>query len=323
MQFKSNTIKKLLCTVLACAAILSCTACSDREKENKNNSNDTSISSSASSNDESSSSENKTENKEDKKDKDNKNDKKDENSSSSSEISEVNTNKTVKEKIADASKINSDVVGWLTVPNTKIDNEILQGKDNSFYERRDINKNYEWYGCYYADYESVVKDKASLSPNTVIYGHNMEDRPNGKKFAQLMNFLNEDFAKNNPYIYLETPKEKLTFQVFAVFYTDAIYDSHYAFVNPEKDVKTSKYDNMEAIIEDSKSRSQFIYDVDVNGNDKILTLSTCTYKYGGEANKEQRFVIQARLLRDGETEKPTVSIKKNPSPKEPKFTKEY
>lgn len=318
MQFKSNTLKKLLCTVLACAAILSCSACG-KEKNDNDNSSESSISSSDSSGDESSS-------KDSKNDKDKKDDKENKNNSESSESSSASTtavSKETKEKIENAIKINSDVVGWLTIPNTKIDNEILQTTDNTFYERRDINKNYEWYGCYFADAESVIKDKASLSPNTVIYGHNMEDRPNGKKFSQLMNYLNEDFAKNNPYIYLETPTEKLTFQVFAVFYTDAIYDSHYAFVNPKKDAKTSKFDNMGDIIKDSKSRSQYIYDVDVNGDDKILTLSTCTYKYGGEANKEQRFVVQARLLRDGETEKPTVSVKKNPSPKEPKFTKEY
>ena len=313
MQFKSNTLKKLLCTMLACATILSLSACG-KDKIDSENNNESSVSSSNSSEDESSS-----ENKKD--DKDKKDDK--ESSEASSESSTTSVSKETKEKLDNAIKINSDVVAWLTIPNTKIDNEVLQTTDNQFYERRDINKNYEWYGCYFADAESVIKDKASLSPNTVIYGHNMEDRPNGKKFAQLMNYLNEDFAKNNPYIYLETPTEKLTFQVFAVFYTDAIYDSHYAFVNPEKDAKTSKFNNMEDIVEDSKSRSQYIYDVDVNGDDKILTLSTCTYKYGGETNKEQRFVVQARLLRDGETEKSTVSIKKNPSPKEPKFTKEY
>ena len=317
--FNNKFTKKLLCTVLACGMIMSFSACGDREDVNDPSSSQSS-SSSSSQVSKPVKEDNKDKNK-DKSDKD-KSSSESEKDNSSSEKSDSKEPKTVKEKIKEAKSVNSDTVGWITIPNTKIDNEILQTGDNEFYLRRDITKNYNWYGCYFADYECKIKDKASLSPNTVIYGHNMEDRPNGKKFAQLFNYLNEDFAKNNPYIYIDTEEGRMVFQVFAVYFTETAFN--YVYVDPVKDSK--KYgtnDTIQSIIDEAKLRSEMIYDVDVNGNDKLLTLSTCTYKYGGEKNEEQRFVVQARLLRDGETEQKTVSVKKNPSPKEPKFSKEY
>ena len=39
--------------------------------------------------------------------------------------------------------------------------------------------------------------------------------------------------------------------------------------------------------------------MDVNSSDKILTLSTCTRAYG--QTNQQRFVVMARLMRDGES----------------------
>ncbi len=310
--FNKKFTKKLLCAVLACGIIMTFSSCSDKKDVNDNSSD---ISSSQSSETSSNSSKDKDSSKKDNSSKENEKD----NASKQAVKEEI---KLVNDKIKEAHKINSDVVGWITIPNTKIDNEIIQAKDNEFYLRRDITKNYNWYGCYYADYESVMKDEKSLSPNTVIYGHNMEDRPNGKKFAQLFNYLDEDFAKNNPYIYIYTPDNRMVFQVFAVYYTETAFKYHY--VDPVKDsAKVNKKITIKDIVDEAKLRSQMIYDVDVNNDDKLLTLSTCTYKYGGEKNEEQRFVVQARLLREDEKEQKTVSVKKNPSPKEPKFSKEY
>ena len=125
------------------------------------------------------------------------------------------------DKIAAAQAQNSDVVGWLTIPNTTIDAEVLQKVgDNVYYERRDITQKYNWYGCYYADGGNTFGTRNDLTKNTIIYGHNMEDKANGLKFAQLMHYLDVDWASKNPYIYFSTPEDDMVFQVYAVFYTD-------------------------------------------------------------------------------------------------------
>ena len=215
------------------------------------------------------------------------------------------------DKIAAAQAQNSDVVGWLTIPNTTIDAEVLQKVgDNVYYERRDITQKYNWYGCYYADGGNTFGTRNDLTKNTIIYGHNMEDKANGLKFAQLMHYLDVDWASKNPYIYFSTPEDDMVFQVYAVFYTDTGFQYH--LENPD----TATFDN---IIKEARLRSELNYDVDVNTGDKILTLSTCTYKFGGPSNTNQRFVVQARLLRAGEEIKDTVNVTKNPNHKAPNF----
>lgn len=230
------------------------------------------------------------------------------------------------DKIVAAYNKNSDVVGWLSFPNTTIDDVVLQGKDNVFYERKDITKAYNWYGCYYADAGNTFGDRNSLTSNTIIYGHNMSDKTTDVKFSSLMKLIdfnldgvanakddsgtNIDFAKNNPYIYFSTVDDDMVWVIYAAFYTDTSFQYHL-----EKPTAAQ----FKEIIDGAKKRSELIYDVDVNTSDKILTLSTCCYRFGGEANKDQRFVVQARLLRPGETVKTTASVTKNPNPQRPVF----
>lgn len=245
----------------------------------------------------------------------------------SSEVGEPDVpQQDVIDKIVEAKNKNQDTVGWLTFPGTTIDDVVLQAKDNVYYERRDITKNYNWYGCYFADAGNKFGTRKDLTANTIIYGHNMSDRTNDVKFAQLMNLIdfngdgvanakddtgtNLDFAKNNPYIYLSTVDDDMVFVIFAAYYTDTNFQYH---------LETPSAEVLQGIIDEAKLRSELIYDVDVNSGDKILTLSTCCYRFGGEANKDQRFVVQARLLRQGETVKETASVTKNPNPKRPTF----
>ena len=81
-------------------------------------------------------------------------------------------------------------------------------------------------------------------------------------------------------------------------------------------------DNFEALVDEIKVRSLYFTNVDVNKNDKILTLSTCTrdmdVKGNGETNA--RFVVVARLVRDGESETVDVSKTiKNDNPRYPQI----
>ena len=67
------------------------------------------------------------------------------------------------------------------------------------------------------------------------------------------------------------------------------------------------------IITEAKQRSEYVYNVDVTGEDKILTLSTCSYKY--DKRNDVRFVVMAKLLDEGEALQKTVQLKENTSKK--------
>ena len=63
---------------------------------------------------------------------------------------------------------NQDTVAWLRVPGTKINDPVLQSHDNFTYLRTDEFREYDLYGCYFADWECSIGPRSVLSPNTVV-----------------------------------------------------------------------------------------------------------------------------------------------------------
>ena len=232
-----------------------------------------------------------------------------------SEAGDLVDAKSVREQLADAVKENVDVRGWLSITNTEINEPTVQFSDNEYYMRRDYLGNPgQYYGCYFIDYRNNVTSRANLDRNTIIYGHNVgnppneKDDPEGPKFAQLLKFNDVEFAKQNPYITYTTQDDVMVFEIFAAFYTDTNF---YYIDNAPND---SDY---ATLIKEAKLRSTNTYDVTPTTSDKILTLSTCTYKYGSRT--DQRYVVMGRLLPANAELKETANVSVNPSPKEPQF----
>lgn len=197
---------------------------------------------------------------------------------------------------------NQDTVGWLTVPNTRINNSVLQAHDNIAYLRTNERKEPSVYGCYFADAECNIGSREILSPNTVIYGHSdLQDNPDGPRFSQLFKFTDPEFAKTTPVIQFSTLEGFMDWQVFAVFYTDVNFD--YISASPEGGVN--------ALADAAKKKSIYNYGVSVGPQDHILTLSTCSVRDGNDGT--HRLVVMAKLLPEGAQPPETA----NPVPQTP------
>ena len=225
---------------------------------------------------------------------------------------------------------NPDIVGWLQIPDTKVDAPVVQGNDNNYYLRRTYYGENNKLGCYFADFEGTFGATADdLMRNTVIYGHNIDygagaalfapganvgtdavDEKDGERFSQLFHYADIEWAKEHPYLYFHMPEEELTWEVFAVSYVP----TNFNYIQILKDSKVSKTEQitpeqMMTIVEGARARSEYDYDVEVNEDDKILTLSTCTYKYGKNSNI--RFIIMAKLVTEDDTLVETANITPN------------
>ena len=112
------------------------------------------------------------------------------------------------------------------------------------------------------------------------------------RFEELMAFVYYDFAKDNEYIQLTIDDKDYVYKIFATGFIDKTTASFFPIKsNVEKnDVKN--------LIEIFKSKSLYKYDIDVNANDVIISLSTCTRFYG--ANSDTDFYVVGRLIRDDE-----------------------
>lgn len=214
------------------------------------------------------------------------------------EVAGPNTPFKVPEALAKAIELNRDTVAWLQIPDTDINNSVVQASDNLYYERRNEAKQDEIYGCYFADYECALGARETLMPNTIIYGHESPgDDPNGKRFSQLYRFTDIEFAKSHPYIYITTPEERMSFEIFSIFYTDTSFD--YIQVNITDD-------EMLQISQKGVELSIYEYPTKPAAADRVLTLSTCTEKFGTDGN--HRFVIQARLLESSAQEAESIEL---------------
>jgi len=209
---------------------------------------------------------------------------------------------------------NSDTVGWLYLPNTSIDDVVVHYPHdaNEFYLRRNFERRTSKAGTYFADFRNTFDGtRDGLSRNTVIYGHSLDwdDDPDAPYFDQLKRLLDEDFARTNPYIFFSVAGEDLVWEIFAVYYATIFLP-----YNLPEFTEQGFLD----IIDQMKMRSQFIYDVDVGLDDRILTLSTCTYIFTpGVYPNNYRYVISARLVEPGRDLPLTAELVRNPSPHEP------
>ena len=191
------------------------------------------------------------------------------------ELREEETGKTVisPERLK---SIYSDYKVWLEVENTNIDYPVVQTKDNEFYLKHDFNKDKSPSGTIFMDY----RNDYDTDRNTIFYGHNMRNKT---MFNQIQKFKDEKFFSENNLVKVHTNNGIDTYEVFSVYVTDSNTD--YLDVEFENIMVFGEY------INDVKEKSIYPYKGYVSADDKIITLSTCSYEFD-----DARTVIHAKLI---------------------------
>lgn len=196
--------------------------------------------------------------------------------------------------------VNSEIKGWITVPNTNIDYPVVQAADNSKYLTTGFDLKANRDGAIFLDYRDKIKP---LSQNLIIYGHNMKD---GQIFNELTKYERREdndyvgFYNSSPLIKFDTLYEHYVFKIFAVFVTTG--DSSYKGSLYYLDTEFANADDFNDFISEVRKRSFINTSVDVKPTDNILTLSTCDYVYPSSNDGDHaRLVVMARKLRSGES----------------------
>ena len=208
-------------------------------------------------------------------------------------------------ELAAARKKNPDTVAWLYIPGAEVDDPVMQAEDNGHYLWLGEDGEYSTWGCYYAHCENHFSGRDKLDTNTTIFGHSASNcDPNGPKFTKLYRYMDADYVKDHPYIYLSVTGEDLVFQITALFITDIEFD--YIVPNPTGSELTEFFRTV--------ARKNWLnFDgVTFSEDDTVLTLSTCCRKYDTAKTGNQRLVVMAKLLPEGVTAQPYT--KKLPAP---------
>ena len=189
------------------------------------------------------------------------------------------------------------VDGWLRVQGTNIDYPVIIAT-------ADIN-----FSNITADFAWKEENPEELLKRTVIYGHNFKNISSTplitdsthSRFEQLMSFIYYDFAKENQFIQYTKDGLDYLFQIFSISLIDENDLIHSGYLNDEE---------FKDYLKNSLDDSYFKYDVDVDEDDKIISLITCTRFLGGI--KSTRFKIDGKLLKnDGKATLSKVSVKSN------------
>ncbi len=183
-------------------------------------------------------------------------------------------------------KHNEVINSWIQVQGTNIDYPIIQNSLDF-----DVNEHIDF------DFVWTENTDVNISHREVIVGHNylnVSSNPliineNHSRFEQLMSFLYPEFLEENKYITFTKDGEDYVYKIFSIgFFKD-------------RDIEYYENYNVESIneyLDETIENSVFDFDVDVNENDKILSLVTCTRMFG--IYDDRSLKIDAKLVEKGE-----------------------
>lgn len=171
---------------------------------------------------------------------------------------------------------NPDVVGWVRIPDTKIDYPIVQGEDNEYY------LDYTWDGQRSSSGAIFLEctNQADMTEfHTILYGHNMA---NQSMFASIRNYTTMEYWQAHPYVYIATWDGVFRYEIYSSYKADVESRTYQlAMTQPRTKLAFIGYTTLSSVIDTGITPAV---------TDRILTLSTCS-----GMGHETRWVIHARL----------------------------
>ena len=178
------------------------------------------------------------------------------------------------------SAANPDVVGWLYGEDTSIHYPVVQGSDNDYYLSHLFDGTANSNGCLFLD----CRVAANFSEgNSIIYGHYLTD---GTMFTSLSGYKQQDYYDAHPRLLLVTPEERFVVELFSG-YVAGVTDEAWR-------TRFSTSEEWEVWLEEITERSVFESKVQPTLEDRILTLSTCSYEF-----ENAQFVVHGILRQSG------------------------
>lgn len=157
---------------------------------------------------------------------------------------------------------NTDVLGWILIPNTKISYPLVQGEDNDYYLNHTWRKSRSVVGAIFMEQQSSPD---LMDFNTIIYGHRMNNR---SMFGRLLDYKKESYWQDHPRFYITDDSGTHTYEIFAA-YEAAVRSTPYC-------ISFSSDTEKQTFIDYSLEHSVVNTGVVPRVTDRIVTLSTCT-----------------------------------------------
>ena len=161
--------------------------------------------------------------------------------------------------------VNADVIGYIRIPESRVDYPIVYSGDNEYYLARNVSGEADAHGAIYLDaFSHGVWGRVNL-----VHGHSMLD---GTMFKDVLKYVSQEWYEAHKDIKVFDGKEDRVYEVFAVYILDSskeniqlYYEDENAFVNW-----------LIEIIDRSIVRGGVVRD-----REDLLVLNTCSYQFSG------------------------------------------
>lgn len=182
---------------------------------------------------------------------------------------------------------NPDFVGYLT-SGVSVSVPVPYSRDNEYYLTHNFMLEEDVAGAAFMDMRCSLWPR---SQQIVIHGHNQKDK---SIFGSLDDMRSESELKKHPIVEFDTIYEDGTYVIFAAFNASMNTDDS-SYFNLERYNFDTQAD-FDSYIAEVRERSMFDIPIDVNYEDELLTLVTCSYY-----QDNGRFILFSRRLRADET----------------------
>ena len=177
---------------------------------------------------------------------------------------------------------NPDIVGWLTIANTRIDYPVMQNsQDGEYYLHRDFDQQESKNGLPFLDAQNRIDESDIL----LLHGHNMKS---GLMFADLLQYKKESFYKEHPTVQFNTLYEKAEYDIVAVILSEVYRksDDVFKYYQVKQADSPAKFDSY---VENIKKLALYDTGVTAQYGDQLIVLSTCEY-----SSENGRLAVVAR-----------------------------
>ena len=177
-------------------------------------------------------------------------------------------------------------VAWIRVQGTNIDYPVIYS--DGTVNIQEITEDFTW----------VLNDIEEVKNRIFVLGHNIRNvsrnpiitDKNHTRFEQLPSFMYLDFIEDNKYVQFTINGKDYLYKIFSV---SIVKDSELSY-----QTTSLEKEDLKEYIDKSLKESYYDFDIDIDENDNIITLATCTRFYG--YSPRYTYKIDARMVRDNE-----------------------
>ena len=190
-------------------------------------------------------------------------------------------------------KINKDIVGWISIPDTEINLPVVSSahRTDSYYKNHLFEGSMSNFGTPFT-YSNIAED--TYARNVVIYGKG-EGKNNA--FSEIKEFLKLEKYRAVPVLSFDSVYLEQRFKIFSVYREEKSSHNEWA--------KSSFFDDSDflAFANAAAEKSNIKTNIDLRPNDELLTI-VCE-------DKNENVILVARKVREGES--PLVSFDSAPN----------